>query len=93
MLSPELAQLLADARACADACEAYLATSPTDAVLAAAAACRVLDELRDPHPQLLIPAARVCADLALAAAAEAPLLEEPLRRVAASASAVLDSSG
>jgi hypothetical protein len=91
--SSELVQLLGDARACGDACEAYIATAPVDTVIAAAAACRVLDELLDLHPDLFDAAVRVCRELVTAAAADVPELAEPLRRVAASASAVLEPSG
>jgi hypothetical protein len=91
--SSELAQLLGDARACADACEAYLAETRTESVVAAAAVCRVLDDLADLQPQLFIAAVRVCRELATAAIDDAPPLAEPLRRVADSASAVLEASG
>ena len=58
--------MLGDARACADACEAYLATAQSDAVVAAAAALAVLDDLLDLHPHLLLAATRVCRELATA---------------------------
>ncbi|MES1248466.1 MAG: hypothetical protein ABUS54_12425 [Actinomycetota bacterium] len=91
MVPSELAQLLADAEACANECEAFLATSGADPVVAAAAACRVLGELLDLHPDLFVAAVRVCRELATAAVEDAPALEPALLRVAESASAFLDA--
>jgi hypothetical protein len=92
----ELARLLIDARACADACEAHLASAPAaiDVLAAPAAVSQVLIDLIDQPPQLVLAAVRLCRDLSLSAAEElggpSPVVES-LVRVAESASALLDA--
>jgi hypothetical protein len=92
----ELARLLIDAKACADACEAHLATAPEaiDVLAAPAAVAQVLNELIDQPPQVVFAAVRLCRDLSLAAARQLdgpPELAEALARAAESASALLDA--
>jgi hypothetical protein len=73
----ELERCLADARACADTCETYLASLPegsaelraaVDVLAAPAAVARVLDELVDQPLSLTLAAARLLHELAGAAA-------------------------
>jgi hypothetical protein len=94
----ELAQLLVDARACAEACEAYLAVDPDALHILAApvAVSQVLVELIDHPPEIVLAAVRLCRELAAAAAAALdaePDVAAALRRVAASASALLEAAG
>jgi len=101
----ELARLLVDARACADLCEAHLddpALGPDDlrravhALAAPAAISRLLIELIDQPPEVVLAAVRLCRELAAAAAAALdaePDVAAALRRVAASASALLEAAG
>jgi len=91
----ELARLLVDARACSDACEAQLTAgldgAAADALVAAAAVCRVLDELVEQEPKLFLGAVRVCRELTTAAADVAP---DPaaLHRAAQAASDFLEAT-
>ena len=66
----EVERLLGDARVCADACEAELASADgqpkVDALIGAAATCRVLEELVDQQPELFLAAVRLCRDLCAA---------------------------
>ena len=99
----ELARCLVDARACAEACEAYLGRATGDeqqravGILApSAAVSRVLIELIDQPPQLILAAVRLCYDLSSAAADELGAPDEvvaALSGVAASARALLESTG
>ena len=101
----ELARCLVDARNCAEACEAYLDAldgadgelrRAVDVLAAPAAVSRILIELIDQPPQLVIAAARMCRELAAAAADE---LDGPaevaaaLRAVAASAADLVEAAG
>jgi hypothetical protein len=102
----ELARLLVDARACAEACESYLVglrsdgaalRRAVDLLAAPAAVSDVLIELIDHPPQLVLAAARLCRDTATTAAdeldGEAPEVTASLRAVAESAGALLDAAG
>jgi hypothetical protein len=99
----ELARVLADARTCADACEAHLHTVSTDRIdadvrilAAPAAVSRVLIDLIDHPPQLILAAVRMCRDLTSAAADELPgppNVVASLRTVSVSAAALLDATG
>lgn len=101
----ELARLLVDARECAEACEAYLEemrargdaealTAAVTALAAPAAVAHVLIDLVDQPPQLVHAVARLCRDSATAAidGIESPEVVDALRRVSASADALLDAS-
>src|SRR5438067_4495038 len=75
----ELARCLVDARNCAEVCEAYLAAldgagddlrRAVDVLAAPAAVSRILIELIDQPPQSVLAAARLCRELATAAADE-----------------------
>ncbi len=92
----ELARLLIDARACADACEAHLTSAPEAIhVLAApAAVAQVLIELIDQPPEAVLAAVRLCRDVSLGAARQLdgpPAVVESLAQVAGSAAALLDA--
>jgi hypothetical protein len=102
----ELARCLVDARDCAEACERLLEelragddagglARAIDALAAPAAVSRVLIDLIDQPPQLVLAAARLCRETASAAAAEVdePEVAEALRRVAGSAGALLEAAG
>jgi hypothetical protein len=103
----ELARCLVDAQNCAEACEAYLSgldgSTPEDGlrravdVLAApAAVSRILIELIDQPPQLVLAAARLCRELTSTAAEELdgpPEVVEALRAVADSAGDLVDAAG
>jgi hypothetical protein len=101
----ELARCLVDARAAAEACEAYLNAAgrdpdellhAVDALAAPAAVARVLIELIDQPPQLVLAAVRLCRDLAAAAADHdhTPLeVVAALRTAAQSCAALLESAG
>jgi hypothetical protein len=91
-LADELARCLTDAAACADACEALLEEvreagdaelqrAAVAALVAPAAIARVLIDLIDHPPQLVLAACRLCRDSARAAATE---LERLTDRVDAS---------
>ena len=80
-LADELARCLTDAGACADACEALLERARdlrdpelqravVTALVAPAAIARVLIDLIDHPPQLVLAACRLCRDSARAAVAE-----------------------
>jgi hypothetical protein len=77
--SEELAQCLLDAEQCAEACEALLETVQqggdaelqqllVDALIAPAAVARVLIELIEQPPNLVLAACRLCRDVAFTAA-------------------------
>lgn len=102
--SDELARCLVDAQNCAARCEAYLASADgtdgqgvhrlVDVLAAPAAVSRVLIELIDQPPQLVLAAVRLCRDLTAAAAEElgpsAPAeVVAALRAVGGSAEALL----
>ena len=94
----ELAQLLVDARACAETCETYLSAHPDALPVLAApvAVARVLIELIDHPLEIVLAAVRLCHDLASAAAdaLEAAVdVAAALRRMAASAAALLEATG
>jgi hypothetical protein len=92
----ELARVLIDAKACADACEAQIASAPDalDLLAAPAAVSQVLSELIDQPPQVVLAAVRLCRDLSLDAAGRLdgpPELVAALARAAESATALLDA--
>ena len=97
----ELARCLVDARACAEACETFLASSVARGddvrILAApAAVSRVLIELIDHPPQLVLAAVRLCRDLASAAVEQLDGPDElvaALRAAATSSAALLEAAG
>jgi hypothetical protein len=99
----ELARVLADARTCAETCEEYLRTVSADRIdadvrilAAPAAVSRVLIDLTDRPPQIVLATVRMCRDLASAAADEltgAPQVVAALRAVALSTAALLDATG
>jgi len=96
----ELARCLVDARTCAEACERYLATeaarvSDVRTLAPPAAVSRVLIELIDQPPQLVLAAVRLCRDLTTTAAGEtyAPEVVSALRAVAESSAALLEACG
>jgi hypothetical protein len=99
-LADEVARCLVDARACADACEAYLAgdaARPEDirTLAAPAAVSRVLIELIDHPPELVLAAVRLCHDLTAAAARDAAAPAEvvdALRAVASSSADLLEAA-
>jgi hypothetical protein len=96
----ELARCLVDARACAETCEAFLASEaaqPDDVrrLAAPAAVSRVLIELIDHPPELVLAAVRLCRDLTSAAAREVAGPQEvatALRTVAASSGAFVEAA-
>jgi hypothetical protein len=98
----ELARCLSDARACAEICEAYLRTvddrdaEATVRTLAApTAVARVLIELIDQPPQLVLAAVRLCRDLTASAAETLggpPDVVSALRAASVSAAALLDAA-
>jgi hypothetical protein len=108
----ELARCLTDAEACADACEALLesvrGTDDPDvqrvvvaALVAPAAIARVLIDLIDHPPQLVLAACRLCRESARAAIAELESIEDrldiasvlgALRRTADSCEKLLDAA-
>jgi hypothetical protein len=97
----ELARCLVDARTCAEACERFLVSDAARvgdlrALAAPAAVSRVLIELLDHPPQLVLAAVRLCRDLTAAAAGEARAPEDvvtALRAVADSSAAFLEACG
>jgi hypothetical protein len=103
--SDELARCLTDAENCAETCERYLALIARDEhdmqqivdVLAApAAVARVLIELIDHPPQLVLAAVRLCRDLAAEAAGAVGVPAEvaaSLRTLAVSAADLLEAAG
>jgi hypothetical protein len=100
----ELARCLVDARNCAEVCEAYLAQldgaaggrrRAVDVLAAPAAISRVLIELIDQPPQLVLAAARLCRELTATAADELdapPDVVAALRAVADSAGDLVDAA-
>jgi hypothetical protein len=93
----ELARLLVDAASCAEACEAFLIRAPEhlDLLAAPAAVSRVLIDLIDQPPQLVLAAARLTRETALHAAdlLDDRAVVDALRAVGASADALLDAAG
>jgi hypothetical protein len=97
----ELARCLLDARTCAETCERFLASDAArvgdiSTLAAPAAVSRVLIELIDHPPQLVLAAVRLCRDLTTTAADEAGTPEDvatALRAVAASSGALLEACG
>jgi hypothetical protein len=101
----ELARCLVDARNCAEVCEAYLAgldgsegelRRAVDVLAAPAAISRILIELIDQPPQLVLAAARLCRELASTAAedlAGPPEVVQALRAVADSAGDLVEAAG
>jgi hypothetical protein len=95
----ELSRCLVDARACAETCERYLASDAARAadvrtLAAPAAVSRVLIELIDHPPQLVLAAVRLCRELTATAADEAAAPDEvvgALRAVAASSADLLEA--
>jgi hypothetical protein len=88
-LADELARCLTDAAACADACEglleavreggdAELQRAAVDALVAPAAIARVLIDLIDHPPELVLAACRLCRDSARAALTELERLGDRL---------------
>jgi hypothetical protein len=83
-LADELARCLVDAETCADACERLLEAVVRDgeagheglrvALVVPAAVARVLGELIDEPPQLVLAAARLCRDRGAAAIAQVEAL-------------------
>jgi hypothetical protein len=100
-MNEELERCLADARACADACEAYLGgltagsaelRAAVDLLAAPAAVARALDELAGRPPQITLAAAGLLRDLAADAARRldgATGLADALRTASASAERLL----
>jgi hypothetical protein len=96
--SDELARCLVDARNCAELCEAHLAADAgaVDALAAPAAVARVLIDLIDQPPQIVLGAVRLCRELAATAADEPglpPDLTDALCTLAASTGALLEAAG
>ena len=97
----ELARCLVDAQSCAEACERFLASDAAElgdvrALAPPAAVSRVLIELIDHPPQLVLAAVRLCRELTADAAGEARAPEDvvtALRAVAASSAALLEACG
>ena len=101
----ELARCLVDARNCAEVCEDYLERldgdeaalrRALDLIAAPAAVSRILIELIDQPPQLVLAAARLCRELATAAAGTLGGPYEvvaALRAAADSAGALVDTAG
>ena len=102
----ELARCLVDARDCAEACEAYLSRldgpegelrRAAHVLAAPAAVSRVLIDLIDQPPQLVLAAARLCRDLAATAGDKLdggpPEVVAALRAAAESAGALVDAAG
>jgi hypothetical protein len=97
----ELARRLLDARTCAEECERFLASDAARVgdvrtLAAPAAVSRVLIELIDHPPQLVLAAVRLCRELTTTAAEEVGAPEEvlaALRAVAASSAALLEACG
>jgi hypothetical protein len=95
----ELARCLVDARRCAEACERFLATDAAGvddvrALAAPAAVSRVLIELLDHPPQLVLAAVRLCRELTATAAGEAHAPADvvtALRAAADSSAALLEA--
>jgi MoxR-like ATPase len=97
----ELARCLVDARTCAEACERFLATDAARvddvrALAPPAAVSRVLIELLDHPPQLVLAAVRLCRELTTTAADEVHAPDDvatALRAVADSSAALLEACG
>ena len=102
-LSDELARCLVDARQCAETCEAALAAvggeedahALVDVLAAPAAVARVLIDLIDIPPRLVLAAVHLCRELAANAAGEDCVPDEVaacLRKVADSATDLLEAA-
>jgi hypothetical protein len=97
----ELARCLVDARTCAEACEHFLASSAADAddlrrLAAPAAVSRVLIDLIDHPPQIVLAAVHLCRELTAAAAGDAQVPDDvvtALRAIADSSAALLEACG
>jgi hypothetical protein len=101
----ELARCLVDAESCAETCEAHLAglngaegelRRAVDVLAAPAAVSRILIELIDQPPQLVLAAARLCRELATSAADELdgpPEVVACLRTVSESAGDLIEAAG
>ena len=101
----ELARCLVAARTCAETCEEYIDDAALDGdelrrvvhILAApAAVSRVLIDLIDHPPPLVLAAVRLCRDLTASAADELqspPNVVAALRAVSASAAELLEAAG
>jgi hypothetical protein len=97
----ELARCLVDARTCAEACERFLASDAARVesvrtLAAPAAVSRVLIELIDQPPELVLAAVRLCRELTATAAADAGTPEDvrtALRAAAGSSAALLEACG
>ena len=97
----ELARCLFDARTCAEACERFLATDAARlddvrTLAPPAAVSRVLIELLDHPPQLVLAAVRLCLELTASAADDVGAPEDvltALRAVAASSADLLEACG
>ncbi|HEY3543753.1 MAG TPA: hypothetical protein VGK79_14550 [Gaiellaceae bacterium] len=101
----ELAACLVDARACAETCETYLREithdpdrlrRAVDALVAPAAVSRVLIDLLDQPPRLILAAVALCRDLTSTASRDGgwpEAVSAALGAVATSAGALLDSAG
>jgi hypothetical protein len=104
-VADELARCLTDAQTCAEACEALLESvrEATDddsrrvlqALVAPAAIARVLIDLIDQPPQLVLAACRLCRESARHALAELEALDERIEisRAVAALRASADSCG
>src|SRR5690349_7013729 len=100
--SDELARCLLDAQNCAEVCENYLSSidgsegarrRAVDMLAAPAAVSRILIELIDQPPQLVLAATRLCRELASTAADELdgpPEVVDALRAVAESAGDLIE---
>jgi hypothetical protein len=93
-LADELAQCLLDAERCAEVCEALLETVQRDAdvalqervleiLVAPAAVARILIELIDHPPHLVLAACRLCRESAIAAAEQLEALDAQLESAGA----------
>jgi hypothetical protein len=110
-VADELARCLVDARRCADACESYLESlreaddlatqrAVVSALLVPAAVARVLIDLIDHPPELVLSATRLCRDSAETAAlqigsldgAEAMVVTAALRAAADSCARLLEAT-
>jgi hypothetical protein len=105
-LADELAQAVVDARACAEACEQLLESARgtlareqehelLTALIAPAAISRILIDLIDRPPMLVLAATRVCHETSQHAFSELERLDVPLETAAAAAAlqAAADSCG
>jgi hypothetical protein len=97
----ELARCLVDARTCAEACERFLASDAAGAddlrrLAAPAAVSRVLIDLIDHPPQLVLAAVHLCRELTATAAGGPAVpadVATALRALADSSAALLEACG